>query len=201
MGLDMTLLTVDWVRLQEIPPQERETRLLALDFPDDSEMGDFDRGLVWPVEPGERWCAMYEFYSGLGSYKLHFWGGQAWDDIREFTEPALRAAFDDFLEGLIWERPDSQDLAVESGLIPRWNGRGQVSLLVLCTPLQAAARARSWARAAPRLEELREPFTLHAAGGSNWMATFDDFASLLRDWSAVVLEAERREWGLVGLPW
>ncbi|MGH4029344.1 hypothetical protein ACQB60_10460 [Actinomycetota bacterium Odt1-20B] len=201
MGLDMTLLAVDWGRLQEIPPRERKTRLLELDFPDDEGSGNFDRGLVWPVEAGTHWCAEYEFCTGLGSYKPHFWAGEAWDDTREFTAPVLRAAFDEFLDGLIWHDLDSENLDVEGDLFPPWDGNEAVSLLVLCTPQQVAVPARSWSRAVPHLEELREPFALHAAGRSNWMETFDAFASLLRNWGDVMGEAQQRGWGLVGLPY
>ncbi|MGH4034131.1 hypothetical protein ACQB60_35000 [Actinomycetota bacterium Odt1-20B] len=58
-----------------------------------------------------------------------------------------------------------------------------VSLLVLCTPEQTAARAHAWQRAEPHLEELREPFTAHAAGrwSWSWMDDFDNFTALLRD--------------------
>ncbi|MFF9896436.1 hypothetical protein [Streptomyces longispororuber] len=202
MGLDMTLLTVDWERLQEIAPRGRVARLLQLDFlDDDDESGIYDWGLVWPVKVEERWCAKYEFCMGVGSYKPHFWAGQAWNDIREGAEPTLRATFDDFLDGLIWEPPDAEDLEESSGLFPREDGWGQVPLLVLCTPPQVAVRAQTWVRAEARLAELREPFTLHAAGRYDRVPTFVDFAALLRDWGAVVQEAERREWGLVGLPY
>jgi len=56
-----------------------------------------------------------------------------------------------------------------------------------------------WARAAPRLEELREPFGPYAERPGGWMAAFDDFARLVREWGEVVVEAQRRGWGVVGL--
>ncbi|MGH4035197.1 hypothetical protein ACQB60_40485 [Actinomycetota bacterium Odt1-20B] len=200
MGLDMTLLVVDWAHLQGIPPLERERGLTELEFPDD-EQGGYRRGVVWPIQAGTRWCAEYEFCTGLGSYKPHFWAGEAWGDARAFTAPAPRALFDPFLDGLIWLAPDTEELGAESELLPRWNGQGLVSLLVLCTPPQAAARAHAWQHAGPHLEELRAPFTAHAAGRWSWMDTFDNFAALLRDWGEVTLEAERRGWGLIGLPY
>ncbi|MCF3130024.1 hypothetical protein [Streptomyces olivochromogenes] len=41
--------------------------------------------------------------STTGSYKPHLWAGESCDDVREFADPALRAALDGFLVGLVWD--------------------------------------------------------------------------------------------------
>jgi hypothetical protein len=48
---------------------------------------------------------------------------------------------------------------------------------------------------------VREAYAVHAARPGGWIEDFDAFAVLLREWAAVVAEAERRGWGLLGLPW
>ncbi|MWA15884.1 hypothetical protein [Streptomyces sp. BA2] len=54
-------------------------------------------------------------------------------------------------------------------------------------------------QAAPSLDTLREPFAQHAAAPTGWIGDFDSFAEFLRGWSEVVVEADRRDWGIVGL--
>jgi hypothetical protein len=46
---------------------------------------------------------------------------------------------------------------------------------------------------------VREPFTRHAAEPRGWIQDFAAFADLLTDWGEVVVEAERRAWGVVAL--
>ncbi|WP_236244851.1 hypothetical protein [Streptomyces sp. CC210A] len=33
-----------------------------------------------------------------------------------------------------------------------------------------------------------------------WIAGFEEFAELVRDWAEAAGEAERRRWGVIGLP-
>lgn len=58
--------------------------------------------------------------------------------------------------------------------------------------------AARWATAEPLLEGLREAYGGHAADPGGWIADFDAFAVLLREWAVVVTEADRRGWGVLG---
>lgn len=63
-----------------------------------------------------------------------------------------------------------------------------------------AGKARAWERGEPFLEELSGPFAAECEGWAGRPDTFEGFVALLREWGAVVAEAARRGWGLVGLP-
>ncbi|MGW0706170.1 hypothetical protein ACWD4G_09430 [Streptomyces sp. NPDC002643] len=100
---------------------------------------------------------------------------------------------------MIWERPDGEGRVFDDELSPP--GAEPGTPLVCCRPETVSALAGFWSRAAPPLDGLREAYAAHAARPGRWMADFDEFASLLRQWGEVVEEADRRGWGLVGLPW
>lgn len=107
MGMDLTVLIVDWAHLMEIAPHERLEVLQESAYADD-ESDEVDAGWVWPDEPGRSWLGRYEFGGTLGSYKPHFWAAQAWEDVRDAAGTALRTSLDDFLEALIWWGPEAE---------------------------------------------------------------------------------------------
>ncbi|MFC7648983.1 hypothetical protein ACFQX6_57555 [Streptosporangium lutulentum] len=112
MGLDITVLVVDWARITEAPPGWRLELLVDAAYPeDDSDLEDPERGWVWP-SAGVPWFARYEFYRTLGSFKAHFWASQAWEKVRGSADPDLRATLDGFLSGLFWYGPDPDNDAV-----------------------------------------------------------------------------------------
>lgn len=79
MGMDITVLIVDWAHLTEIAPDERLEVLQESAYADDEDESDeVDAGWVWPAEPDRSWLGRYEFGGTLGSYKPHFWAAQAW---------------------------------------------------------------------------------------------------------------------------
>ncbi|WP_235464656.1 hypothetical protein [Streptomyces platensis] len=104
MGMDITVLIVDWAHLMEIAPDARLEFLQESAYADD-ESDEADAGWVWPTEPDRSWLGRYEFGGTLGSYKPHFWAAQAWEDVRGTAGTTLRTALDDFLEALIWWGP------------------------------------------------------------------------------------------------
>ncbi|MFD3473737.1 hypothetical protein [Streptomyces sp. NPDC058695] len=213
MGLDITVLVVDWDHLARLPAAERLAMLEDAAYPDDDcdDGGGADarveHGWVrWPQIP---WCALYEFFETLGSFKPHFWAGQAWEDVRDFAEPGLRAALDAFLAGLFWMGlDDDADTGTGTGtedesavgLFPAEPDPWHPRLLIVRTPEQVPDLERAWTVAAPLLEGLREPYAIHAERPGRWIANFEEFAMLLRDWGEVVTEASRSGRGLIGLP-
>ncbi|MET9381727.1 hypothetical protein ABZY09_11700 [Streptomyces sp. NPDC002928] len=200
MGLDITVLAVDWEELARTPVGDRQEALWEAAAPDTDWDAQPEVGWVFPASPEVPWCGRYEFHSTTGSYKPHFWAAQAWDDVRAFAGPALRAALDGFLRDLVWEGEGVDDLPLcpEEGFFP--GDAEPWRLLVACPPPTVSALAAHWARAEPLLEGLREAYGAHAASPGRWIADFDEFAVLLREWAVVVGEAEERGWGLLGLP-
>ncbi|MFB7709093.1 hypothetical protein [Streptomyces sp. NPDC056105] len=214
MGLDITVLVVDWDHLGRTPAAERLGMLEDAAYPDD-DCDDRDSGgggtdaLVehgWVRRPDTPWCALYEFFRTLGSFKPHFWAGQAWEDVRDVAEPDLRAALDAFLAGLFWLGPVDADADTSAedepvaGLFPCEPDPWRPRLLVVRTPEQVTDLARAWAVVAPLLEDLRAPYAVHAERPGRWIANFEEFAMLVRDWGEVVTEASRSGRGLIGLP-
>ncbi|MEU0197268.1 MULTISPECIES: hypothetical protein [unclassified Streptomyces] len=204
MGLDITVLAVDWERLKQTPLGERQGLLedAALGGDDWDLDAEPERGWIWPAAPEILWCARYEFHSTPGSYKPHFWTGHAWEDVREFADPVLREHLDGFLRDLIWDVDDrSGAVTADTDLLPGEHDPFRPRLLLACPPAAVSALAAHWSRAQPLLEGLREPYAVHAACPGRWIEDFDEFSVLLGEWGVVVAEAERRGWGLLGLPW
>ncbi|MFD7626441.1 hypothetical protein ACFV7Q_10410 [Streptomyces sp. NPDC059851] len=203
MGTDITVLAVDWAHLMGIPPDDRLTVLQQSAYPDDD--GDdpvVDAGWVWPAERDRSWLGRYEFAGTLGSYEPHFWAAEAWEDVRAVADPVLRAALDAFLSTLIWPGPDPETDAehVDPGLFPSPAPLWRSGPLIARGPDAVARLSRCWQETAAALPRLREPYERLAAGPGRWIEDFDEFTRLLSGWAEVVLEAERRRWGLVGLP-
>ncbi|MFF7489069.1 hypothetical protein [Streptomyces luteogriseus] len=199
MGLDITVLAVDWERLEGTAVEDRYGLLTHAACYDDEFSRDAEpqRGWAWPAAPDVPWCGRYEFHSTTGSYKPHFWAGQAWDDLREHVAPEAREHLDAFVRDLIRDADgdaEADDGAV-AGLFP-----ADRRLLLTCPPATVHALTVHWARAEPLLEDLREPYGLHAARPGRWIEDFDEFSVLLREWGAVVTGAGRRGRGLIGLP-
>ncbi|WP_425247875.1 hypothetical protein [Streptomyces sp. NEAU-NA10] len=197
MGLDITVLALDWAELERTPAGERQELLYEAAGPQDTDRDAEPRvGWVFPASPKVPWCGRYEFHGTTGSYKPHFWMGDGWETAREFADPVLRESLDGFLLHLIGEGGDPP----ESGLFPSDATPWQSRLLLACPPSVVPVIAAHWARAEPLLEGLREEYDRHAARPGGWIADFDAFTVLLREWAVVVDETARRGWGLLGLP-
>ncbi|MFJ4772254.1 hypothetical protein ACIP88_24610 [Streptomyces uncialis] len=194
MGIDITVLVVDWTYLLQLAQEDRLRALHATAY------SDSEAGWVWPSAPDRAWVGRYEFSDTLGSYKPHFRAAQAWDDVRPSTETALRSSLDEFLSGLIWTHPDAAtDTGVEAGIFPPTAATWRAGPLVVCGPRTVARLNRSWQKAVSALPRLREPFGLYAASPGWWMPDLNMFMALLSGWADVVAEADRRRWGVVGL--
>jgi hypothetical protein len=200
MGLDITVLAVDWERLERTPFEDRYTLLMDAAAPEDELDRDAERqeGWLWPAASNIPWCSRYEFHSTNGSYKPHFWAGQAWEDVRGHVRQETSEHLDAFLRDLIWDEGTEGDTVsgLFAGDLDPWRPR----LMLACAPPTVSALAGHWARVEPLLESLREPFGAHPTRPGRWIEDFDEFSVLLREWGVVVTEAERRGWGLVGMP-
>lgn len=118
MGLDISVLIVDWAHLEATPHEARLALLEDAALPEVS-LPEVDRGWVWPPAPSPPWYGLYEFHRTLGLFKPHYRAGEAWEDVRHAAEPALRAALDPFLTGLFWEGPEGEAEHVENdGVLP-----------------------------------------------------------------------------------
>ncbi|MEU8916820.1 hypothetical protein [Streptomyces nigrescens] len=201
MGMDITVLVVDWAHLMEIAPDDRLEVLQESAYADD-ESDEADAGWVWPAEPDRSWLGRYEFAGTLGSYKPHFWAVRAWEDVRGAAGTTLRTALDDFLKALLWSGPEAGSDAehVDAGVFPSEDGLWRPGPLIARGPRTVAGLHRCWQKAAPALPQLREPYARHAVCPGRWIADFEEFTELLSGWAEVVGEAQRRRWGLVGLP-
>ncbi|MFI1505422.1 hypothetical protein [Streptomyces sp. NPDC020597] len=197
MGLDLTVLALDWGRLEATPAAGRQELLDEAACPDGPDpRAAPEVGWVFPASPAIPWCGRYEFHSTTGSYAPHFWAGEGWEAARGFADPALRDALDGFLLPLV----RSGDDVPESGLFASDRAAWRPRLLLVRPPDGVPGVAAHWARAEPLLEGLRPVFDRHAARPGGWVADFDAFTVLLREWAVVVDEAARRGWGLLGLP-
>ncbi|MGW1376982.1 hypothetical protein ACWD6P_22315 [Streptomyces sp. NPDC002446] len=201
MGMDITVLVVDWAHLMDVAPDNRLEVLQESAYSDD-ETDEIDAGWAWPAESERSWLGRYEFGGTLGSYKPHFWAAHAWEAVRGSAETGLRRALDDFLQALIWWGPedDSDVEDVDAGIFPSIDGLWRPGPLIVCAPETVVFLDRCWQEAAPVLPQLREPYARHAARPGRWMADFEEFNDLLFGWATVVGEARRRRWGLIGLP-
>ncbi|MEV1063519.1 hypothetical protein [Streptomyces sp. NPDC050263] len=204
MGTDITVLAVDWGRLERTPTGERERLLYQAAEPaDDTGRGaEPEVGWMFPASAKTPWCGRYEFRDTLGSYKPHFWAANGWDTVRESADPGLREALDAFLLGLIWWGADADDEEdrPDAGLFPSDPEAWRPRLHLVCPPVVVPTLAARWARAEPLLGGLERTYDAHASRPGRWIADFGEFAGLLRQWAVVVDESARRGWGLLGLP-
>lgn len=150
MGMDITVLVVDWVHLMKIAPDDRLEVLQESAYAAD-EGDEVDAGWVWPAEPDRAWLGRYEFGGTLGSYKPHFWAAQAWEDVRGAAGTPLRAALDEFLMALIWCGPeaDSDVEHVDAGIFPSVDGLWRPGPLIACGPQTVSGLNRCWGRLPP----------------------------------------------------
>ncbi|MFF4581435.1 hypothetical protein [Streptomyces sp. NPDC001389] len=205
MGVDITVLVVDWAHVMDLAPEDRLRVVQESAYADDDADGDGDvvDGWVWPVGAERSWLGRYEFRGTLGSYKPHFWVADGWEKVRGAVGDGVRAALDEFLEGLIWWGPEADVDAeqVDAGVLPSLDGLWRSGPLIVRGPQTVARLRRRWVEAAPELGRLREPYAeLAARSPGQWIAGFEEFAELVGGWGEVVGEAERRGWGVVGLP-
>ncbi|MFI6530272.1 hypothetical protein [Streptomyces uncialis] len=199
MGVDITVLIVDWTHLMGIAPRDRLEVLQASAYTDDDS--DTDAGWVWPTEPDRSWLGRYEFDGTLGSYKPHFWAAEAWGDVRGAASTSLRTALDGFLGALIWAELDLEgDTDVEPGVFPSDAVPWRPGPLIARGPQTVARLSQCWQQAARALPQLRDSYARDAACPGRWIADFDEFTRLLSGWAEVVGEADRRRWGIIGLP-
>ncbi|MGQ4487261.1 hypothetical protein LRE75_25505 [Streptomyces sp. 372A] len=199
MGVDLTTLIADWSWLAEVPPPERLERLRDAWYDEATGLWDdtsvtVTYGWEWPSGPHSAYFGVYEFPGTLGSYKPHFWAGEAWEKARDHVGPAVRVELDALLGGLIWNGPDFDDDEPGEGYAFFSGGHG---LLVAKTPEGVRELLATWERLRPRLEELRAPFEEHSAAFR--YTDFDAFVRLLADWGEVLAEAARRGWGIAGV--
>ncbi|MFD4025848.1 hypothetical protein ACFWRV_20440 [Streptomyces sp. NPDC058576] len=207
MGRDLTVFMLDWGELSAIPVEHRIGRLEYIAWP--GEFGDaYDgrderaHGWLWPPETAPAWCAAYSFLTTTGAHMPHVRAGAAWADMRPLVDTPMREVMDSFLGGLIWDEEQANTPAAAGGggvFLPAadpWHPH----VLLVCLPEAVAGKARAWERVEPCLEELSGAFAVECEGWSGRPDSFEGFVALLREWGAVVVEAARREWGLVGLP-
>ncbi|MFB6819728.1 hypothetical protein ACFCV8_34890 [Streptomyces sp. NPDC056347] len=206
MGLDITVMIVDWAWLGEVPARERLLRLERAWDADETGLWDYEApsvqgDWVWPKGPDSDRFAVYEFLYTLGSYKPHFWATHYWDDVRDHADPLLRAELDDFLLGLIWDGPDGESGRSDDDFFSK-DPPHIFGLMRACSPESVRRLAATWERVRPRLDGLREPFAVHTAAVSSdgRPADFDHgFVHLLTEWARVLTGAADRGWGVVGL--
>jgi hypothetical protein len=198
MGLNIAVLIVDWKHLEATPIDQRWEMLYDASLPDWEYL---ERGGVpvgwWPPLTEVSWFANYEFC--FPKYLRHWGTGEAWEDVREHADPALRTALDELLLGRVWDGLHDECVHVEEKLFSGDAYAWHSNMLLARSPQAMPALARAWEHAAPLLGELREPFAAHvwSAGALDCFDTFDE---MVRSWGEVVTETARRGWGLVGLP-
>ncbi|MFD7902047.1 hypothetical protein ACFV4G_07360 [Kitasatospora sp. NPDC059747] len=199
MGVDITVLVVDWDHLMGIAPDDRADALQDAAYPDDDRV--VHAGWVW-FEPGPSWLGRFEFAGISGSYKSHFCAADGWDHARRGVGREPRALLDDFLGALIWWGPEieTDTEQVEAGVFPPDDPVLRSGPLIAWGPAETARLSRRWREIVPVLPRVREPYDRLAASPGGRIEGFDDFAGLLSGWGEVVGEAERRGWGIVGLP-
>ncbi|MEV7403597.1 hypothetical protein AB0N93_24805 [Streptomyces sp. NPDC091267] len=203
MGLDITVLIVDWAWLGETPPRERLSLLRDAWYADDTGLWDHDAPGAegaWerPRGPHSDSFDVYEFRGTLGSFKPHFRAGERWESVREHADPPLRAEVDTLLLGLIWGGLDGEAEHVDPGFFCD-DPAVSYGVLLARSPDSVRDLAATSERVRARLGGLRGSYDEHAAVPRGWVGDFDQFAVLLDDWDRVLSEAARRGWGVVGL--
>ncbi|MEU2667851.1 hypothetical protein ABZ622_03125 [Streptomyces sp. NPDC007164] len=203
MGLDITVVIADWSWLGEVPEHERLLRLRNAWYADETGLWEYDTPTVegdwvWPKGPNGGCFALYEFLQTLGSYKPHFWATHHWERVRDHTGPPLRAGLDAFLLGLIWDGMDGESGETDADF---FSGEPEVAygLLIARSPDNVRRLAALWEDVRPRLDGLRETFTVYSAVPDGRGGDFDSFALLLTEWGRILTEAAGRGWGVVGL--
>ncbi|WP_328389289.1 hypothetical protein OHS81_32840 [Streptomyces sp. NBC_00400] len=88
MGLDITVMIVDWSWLGEAPPRERLSRLRDAWYADETGLWNHGTPAVtgdweWPRGPDAAFFAVYEFLRTCGSFKPHFWAGERWESLQK----------------------------------------------------------------------------------------------------------------------
>ncbi|NEC63940.1 hypothetical protein [Streptomyces sp. SID9727] len=197
MGVDITTLIADWSWLAEVPPPERLERLRDAWYDEATGLWDtmsVTYGWEWPRGPHSGYFGVYEFPGTLGSYKPHFWAGEAWEKARDHVDAGLRAELDALLGGLIWDGPDFDDEKPDESYDFFSGGSG---LLVAKSPAGVRELLATWERVRPRLDEIRAPFEERSEAFR--FSDFDAFVRLLANWGEVLAEAARRGWGIAGV--
>ncbi|MEV6398884.1 hypothetical protein AB0M39_29560 [Streptomyces sp. NPDC051907] len=198
MGVCIEVMIVDWDKVEAMPASRREEMLIDAACGDE-DYGDLDEeGWIWPSPADADWYGRYAFRRTNGSYKPHFWAGERWEHIRDYAAPRLRTALDRFTAPLFWDGFE-YFVGEDAGAVPEREGAWHGGLLVWRPPEDVAALKGFWGEAEPQLKTLREPFDQHAAVPQGWICDFESFAELLMGWGEVVVEADRRGWGLLGL--
>ncbi|KOG38796.1 hypothetical protein [Streptomyces decoyicus] len=204
MGLDITVMIVDWSWLGEVPPRERLSRLRDAWYADETGLWDHGAPAVkgdweWPRGPDGAFFAVYGFLRTCGSFKAHFWAGERWESLRDHADPLVRTGLDALLLGLIWGGPDGEAEHTDPGFFCDEPGVSY-GLLVGRSPDSVRELAATWEGVRPRLGGLRGAFDEHAAvPAARWFPDFEAFTDLLEEWGRVLTEAARRGWGVVGL--
>ncbi|MFJ9417319.1 hypothetical protein ACIRPT_24480 [Streptomyces sp. NPDC101227] len=203
MGLDITVMIVDWSWLGEVPSRERLERLRDAWYDDESGLWGHRAAVVegdweWPRGPGGGFFAIYEFRRTCGSFKAHFWAGERWESLRDHADPLVRTRLDTFLTGLIWDGLDGEAQHTDPGFFCD-DPKVSYGLMVARSPGSVRELVATWEEVRPRLCELRGAFIEHSAVPKGWIHDFDGFNDLLEDWGRVLTEAARRGWGVVGL--
>lgn len=197
MGVDLTTLIADWTWLAEVPPPERLERLRNAWYDEATGLWDamsVTYGWEWPRGPHSARFGVYEFPGTLGSFKPHFWAGEAWEKARDHVDADVRAELDALLGGLIWDGPDFDDEEPGEGHAFFTGGYG---LLVAQSPQGVRDLLATWERVRPRLEELRTAYEERSEASQ--YKGFDAFVRLLTNWGEVLAEAARRDWGIAGV--
>ncbi|WP_432012866.1 hypothetical protein [Streptomyces cucumeris] len=203
MGLDITVMIVDWSWLGEAEERRRLSRLRDTWYADDTGLWDDDAPVVegdweWHRGPGGAFFGVYEFRRTCGSFKAHFWAGERWESLRDHADPVVRTGGDAFLGGLVWDGVDGESSHIDPGFFCA-DPKVSYGLLLARSPDSVRELASTWEGIRPRLDGLREAFAEHAAVPDGWVGDFDAFTDLLDDWGRVLTEASRRGWGVVGL--
>lgn len=119
MGVCIEVLIVDWKRVEAVPADLRGDLVEEAAFGGESLEGGFDEeGWLWPASADAVWYGRYALYRTLGSYKPHFWSGERWEDIRDFTEPGLRTSLDRFMGPLFWQHGLEYRVGEDPGAVP-----------------------------------------------------------------------------------
>ncbi|MFF2555478.1 hypothetical protein ACFVUS_31040 [Nocardia sp. NPDC058058] len=203
MGLDLSAVIAHWDRLAEAVNRDAMEAIWDLIYPDAEEYvphkpRDDESRFRWAPSEVAPWYGDYKFrgVACSGSIKPHWGLGKLWEDIRERPEtPAdLVDPFNRFLGRLLGDNHDETYGPNTFGGLPI-DKISQGSMTAF-SPAEVTTLARAWRGCADRLEELRPAMTAEISEYVSPFDNFDECAELLRDWAAVVDEAERRHWGL-----